>query len=245
MNVFITGALTGMGRELSKRFLARGYTVGICSIEDESSADIMDGVHYFQADVRDADRMHEVIFEFSKKVGALDLVIANAGINHPKEAIPDWNRGRMVIETNLIGLLNTFAPSIDIMKKQKHGHLVGLASVSSFAGLPRMSCYGASKAGVMSMCESFEIDLATYGIHVTTIAPGFVATPLTKDNKHKMPFLISTEKAVDKIMYAIEHKKGLYVFPWQMKFIASFLKLMPRSLYKSLNKQTLKLKKQV
>ena len=228
-----------MGREISKRYLDKGHRVGVCSFETKEDANILEGIEYFQADVRDAERMREAINEFHARCGTLDLVIASAGINHPKNIFPDWDRGRMVIETNLIGTLNTFAPAIDIMKKQNSGHLVGIASVSSFAGLPGMSCYGASKAGVLSLCETLEVDLATYGISVTTIAPGFVATPLTQNNHHKMPFLLSTDQAVDKMIKAIEKKKGLVVFPWQMQWVAGLLKYLPRVLYKMLMKSDL------
>jgi NAD(P)-dependent dehydrogenase (short-subunit alcohol dehydrogenase family) len=241
MRVFITGGLTGMGLEVSKRFLKDGHTVGICSFQspDEIQSELLDGVEYYQSDVRDHVKMREVINEFHQKHGSLDVVIANAGINHKKASIPDWDRGRMVIETNLIGTLNTFAPSIDIMKEQGSGQLVSLASVSAFAGLPGMSCYGASKAAVLSMCESLEIDLAEYGITVTTLAPGFVSTPLTEDNGHKMPFLIDQDTAANNIMDAIYGKKGLTVFPLPMSFVSKVLKHMPRSLYKKVMKSDL------
>lgn len=234
--VFITGGLTGMGRELSKFYLRDNYQVGICSIEklEDIKDQLIAGVDYYQANVCDVEAMNSCITDFAKRHGRLDVVIANAGINHHKTSIPDFNRGRAVIQTNVIGVVNTFEPAINIMKEQGYGHIAGMASISSFAGLPGMACYGASKAAVLSLCESLSIDLKQYGIKVTTFAPGFVQTPLTSINKHKMPFLLKPEQAAEKMYGALKRGKSLYIFPLPMKFIAGVLKHLPRKLYRAI-----------
>lgn len=238
MNIFITGGTSGLGLALTKHYLETGHRVGISSIEAEEKIKniIPKGVVYYQADVTDAKKMSEVIQDFTKKHSCLDLIIANAGINLAKRKIPDFEQGRKVIEINVIGVINTVSPAIEIMKQQKRGHIVGLGSLSGLYGLPGMAIYGSSKAAILNMFESFAIDLPKYGIDVTCVAPGFVATPLIKDNKHKMPFLMKTEDAVVKILWAIEKKKVLYLFPKPLSFIAVFLKIIPRSLYRLIMK---------
>jgi short-subunit dehydrogenase len=116
--------------------------------------------------------------------------------------------------------------------RRKKGHLVATASVAGFMGLPGAGAYSASKAAVLKLCESYSLDLKKFGIHVTAIAPGFIDTPLTQKNNHKMPFLMSSEKAAHLIKRAIEKKKVLYVFPFRMKIVVTILDKMPRSLYR-------------
>jgi len=241
MKVFITGGTSGLGLAFTKHYCALNATVGISSIESEDKIKeiIPSNVKYYQADVTDAQKMHDAIYHFAKENGGLDLVIANAGINLTKRKIPDFQLGKKVIEINVIGVINTVAPSIEIMKNQKSGHIVGIGSLSGLYGLPGMAMYGCSKAAVISMFESFAIDLPNFGIDVTCVAPGFVATPLIKDNNHKMPFLMKTEDAVKKIIWAIENKKSLYLFPRPLNFVAVVLKIMPRALYRFIMKKDL------
>ena len=239
MNVFITGGLSGLGLDLSHRFLNDGYTVGVCDLQsnEEAQATVKDGIQYFQADVLDKERLAAVIHEFAQRNNGLDIMVANAGISMPKAKIPDFDRGRKVIEINVIGVLNTFEPAIHIMKEQGRGQLVGLGSVAGTVGLPGVAIYGASKSAVINLCESLEIDLASFGIHVTTIAPGFVETPLTQHLKHKMPFKISQEEAVDLMYKAILKRKGLYVLPFKMMLLSRLLYHLPRPLYKFIQKR--------
>lgn len=239
MNVFITGGTSGLGLDLSHRFLNDGHTVGVCDLQSEADAQgkVKEGIRYYQADVLDKDRLAEVIRTFAKETGGLDIVVANAGISMDKAKIPDFDRGRKVIEINVIGLLNTFEPAIHIMKEQGRGQLVGLGSVAGTVGLPGVAIYGASKSAVINLCESFEIDLASYGIHVTTIAPGFVETPLTAHLKHKMPFKLTQTEAVDLIYKAILKRKGLYILPFKMMLLSRLLYHLPRPFYKYLQKK--------
>jgi short-subunit dehydrogenase len=241
MKVFITGGLTGMGLEVSKMYLKNGAQVGICSFEklDDIKDILTPGVDYYQADVTNEEAMKTAINSFHEKHGCLDLVLANAGINMVKAKIPDFKRGRQVFNINVIGVINTFEPAIEIMKVQKSGQLAALGSISGITGMPGMACYGASKAAVMSLCESLEVDLHHYGIKVTTLAPGFVATPLTSINNHKMPFLMSQEEAANKIYTALKRKKGLYVFPFQMKVLSTLLYHLPRKFYRCMMKYDL------
>lgn len=238
MKVFITGGSSGLGLELAKRFINDGHTVGACAIENEGAVkdNLPDSLIYFQADVTDSKRMSEVIHDFRKRFNGIDIVIANAGISMPKAKIPDFDLGRKVIAINVIGVLNTFEPSITIMKEQGSGQLVAMGSIAGTIGLPGTAIYGASKSAVINLCESMEIDLHAYGIHVTTLAPGFIDTPLTKNNKHKMPFLLSQKKAVDLIYRAIMKEKSFHIIPWQMSIISRILYHLPKGLYKYLMK---------
>jgi short-subunit dehydrogenase len=234
MNVFITGGLTGMGKEVGLLLQTEGHVVAVSSFQEyeDIRSDLPSGFEYYQADVRDKDKMKEVIYEFKNKFGSIDLVYANAGINHPKLAIPDWDRGLEVIDINIKGVINTVAPAIELMKEQNSGHIVTIASISAYAGLPGMSIYGSTKAFIKSFSETLSIDLKPFGINVTMVAPGFVLTPLTEKNPHKMPFLINQKQAAVQILKAINKKKIVHIFPYPMIFISKILHYLPRFIYR-------------
>ncbi len=231
-NVFITGGLTGIGFEVAKLYQARGYKVGICSFEAPQSISIETDFSYYQADVTDKDAVKKAITEFKKDFKTVDIVFANAGINHEKLSIPNWDRVRQVVDVNIIGVINTIEPTVDIMKEQGHGHIITIASVSAFCGLPGMAGYGASKSFILTMSETLALDLKKFGINITTVAPGFVKTPLTQMNSHKMPFLMEQSEAAKIIVEAADKKKVLKVFPSPMVAVSLILRHSPRFLYR-------------
>ncbi len=237
--IFITGATTGIGYELAILYSNSNYLVGICGRDlsklPKDFKSLYPEIKAYQVDVTDGDKLLQVVKEFSD--GELDIMIANAGVAvGQKTRIPDFNRSRSMININVIGVLNSFDAALSIMGPKKNGHLVAISSVAGMIGVPKAAAYSASKAAVTKICESFSIDLISDGIHVTNIAPGFVDTPLTKQNNHKMPFLLNAKQASLKIKNAIDKKKILFIFPWQMKFIIYLLDRMPRWIYRLLMK---------
>jgi len=237
MNVFITGGTSGLGLALAKKYLESGHRVGICGRDlgklPEGFLASYTTLSAYEADVIDEERMKQVILEFAQT--GLDLVIANAGISDGnKHKLPDFIRGQKIMMTNIQGVLNTTSPAIEVFVKQQSGHIVLMSSVAAFMGLPGSSFYCASKAAVYRLGESFYFDLKKVNVHVTTICPGFVDTPLTRKNKHSMPFIIDDEKAALKMMKAIARKKALFIFPWQMALTVTFLNKIPRYFYRFL-----------
>ena len=160
-------------------------------------------------------------------------MIACAGISLGEKVSPmSYTAAEQIIQINLFGVLYAFDAASTIMVKQKSGHLVALASVAGLNGLPGAGAYSSSKAAVLKLCESLSIDYKRFGITVTAIAPGFIDTPLTRKNKHPMPFIMDVETAAKKIKKAIEQKKALYMFPLSMKILVVALSLLPRSIYR-------------
>ncbi len=237
MHIIITGAATGIGKELTRLYLKEGHQVAIIvrnpqKAKNNFAADEIAQLHIYEADVCDEDAIRFAIEDFQKKMGSLDLLIANAGISMGvKSRIPNFERARQVFRTNIEGVLNCFQVVIPFMRAQKAGHLAVISSVASLNGLPGTGPYSASKAAVRLWAEALSIDLAADNIQVTSILPGFIKTPLTDVNPHPMPFLISAEQAAKKIQKAIHAKKVTYAFPWQMAIITRFLSILPRSLY--------------
>ncbi|MFA6236506.1 MAG: SDR family NAD(P)-dependent oxidoreductase [Bacteriovorax sp.] len=235
MNIFITGGTTGIGLALAKLYLEEGHRVGICGRNIEKfPVEIKNKYRLlkcYQVDVVNREELRHAIHDFAGN--DLDIIYANAGRSvGAKSKTPEFSVANDIIDINVKGVLNTFEIALEMMMPKKKGHLVATASVAGFMGLPGAGAYSASKAAVLKLCESYSIDLKKVGIHVSAIAPGFIDTPLTQQNNHKMPFIMSSEKAARLIKRAIEKKKALYVFPLRMKIIVAILDKMPRSLYR-------------
>lgn len=237
MNVFITGASSGIGAALAGLYIERGATVGIyarhaAAPADINPADVARCVIY-PGDVRDPEVLAAAARDFQARFGVCDIVIANAGISQGTltEEAGDLPAFRAVFDTNVLGMVNTFQPFLAAMQAQKKGTLVGIASVAGFRGLPGSGAYSASKSAAITYLESLRVERHGSGISVVTICPGYIATPMTRSNPYSMPFLLAPERAAQLIARAIAARRRFYVLPWQMALVGSVLRCLPRPLY--------------
>jgi short-subunit dehydrogenase len=162
-----------------------------------------------------------------------DAVIANAGISVGMDTadLADLEVMRSTFETNNLGMAATFQPFVEAMCKRRSGRLVGVASVAGIRGLPGHGAYCASKAGVISYCESLRGECRPHGVKVVTIVPGYIDTPLTRGNRYSMPFLMQVEAFADRSFRAITAGDSYRVIPWQMGVVAKLMRLLPNWLY--------------
>lgn len=233
---FITGASSGIGQALAKRFHQAGYQLALTGrrtqeIESwcrqlEISAD---SYQIYSADVADIDSIVAAGRACLAAQGMPDVVVANAGISIGMDtaARPDLDVMAQTLATNNIGLAATFHPFIDAMVQRGAGRLVGIASVAGIRGLPGHGAYCASKAGVISYCESLRGELRASGVKVVTLSPGYIDTPLTRQNRYAMPFLMSADAFAERAYRAIEAGVSYRVIPWQMGVVAKLLRLLP------------------
>ncbi|MGH6611288.1 MAG: SDR family oxidoreductase [Burkholderiaceae bacterium] len=237
MNVFITGASSGIGAALANEFAIRGACLGLVA-RRRDALDIVEAAlpgrhHKYIADVTDKDALLAAAHVFDSAVGGADIVIANAGISIgvKTEFYEDLDQFARVMDTNVLGMAMTFHPFIAGMKARKRGTLVGIASVAGVRGLPGSDAYCASKAAAIVYCESLRIEMAKFGIKVVTISPGFIRTSMTNKNPYRMPFLMDAavfaEQAADAIIAGVRYR----TIPWQMGWITTLLRLMPRALF--------------
>ena len=233
VKVFITGATSGIGESLARQYAKKGATLGLVGRRLELlrliKSKITSPCDIYEADVTDLKKLQKAANHFIKKYGAPDIVIANAGVSTGTLAGEkrDLYTFKRVVEINLFGVIHTFLPFIKVFKKQKSGQLVGISSVAGIRGLPGSGAYSTSKAALINYLESLRIEMKPLGIHVTTIAPGYIHTPMTKDNRYAMPFILDADDAASRFMKAIKNKKRFIIIPWQMNIVATLMKFLP------------------
>lgn len=189
--------------------------------------------HLYPLDVSDAAALQAAGEDFIAKAGVPDIVIANAGVSVGTltEEADDLPAFRRVFDTNVLGMVQTFQPFVTGMRAARRGRLVGIASVAGIRGLPGAGAYSASKAAAVSYLESLRVELRGSGVKVVTLAPGYIATPMTAKNPYPMPFLMPVDRAVASMARHIERGSRFAVMPWPMAVVAAVMKWLPRPLY--------------
>jgi short-subunit dehydrogenase len=142
-----------------------------------------------------------------------------------------WQTKPTTFQTNVMGMAQTLQPFIGAMKARGSGRLVGIASVAGIRGLPGAGAYSASKAAAITFLESLRVELRGSGVKVVTIAPGYIATPMTAVNSYPMPFILPADKAARRFSRAIERGTSYTVIPWQMGVVARLMRLLPNPLF--------------
>ncbi len=238
--VFITGASSGIGAALAARYAAAGATLGLLARRgdalDQLIASLPNAARHraYPVDVRDHAAIDAAARDFLEHAGGADIVIANAGVSAGTltEFREDLAVFDTIIATNVLATVATFAPFIAAMKNQPGPtRLVGIGSVAGIRGLPGAEAYSASKAAVISYCESLRLELKPYGIAVVTICPGYIDTPMTRANPYPMPFLMPVERFAAQAARRIAAGSSYAVIPWQMGIVAKLLRLLPNWLY--------------
>ena len=238
--VFITGASSGIGQALAQRYAQAGYRLALVARRTEALqawADTQgwDAARYsvYHADVGETDSIVAAGLACITHQGLPDVVIANAGISVGMDTAEreDIDVMARTFATNNTGLAATFHPFVAAMIARGHGTLVGIASVAAIRGLPGHGAYCASKAAVVAYCESLRGELRPSGVKVVTLLPGYVDTPLTRENRYNMPFLLSAEAFAERAFQAIGVQVSYRVIPWQMGWVAKLLRLLPNALF--------------
>lgn len=237
---FITGASSGIGQALAWRYHQAGWRLALAArrtgeIQAWAAQRGLDPARYavYGADVADIDSIVAAGRRCLDEQGVPDVVVANAGISIGVDTAyrEDLDVIARTYATNNVGLAATFHPFIAAMTARRSGTLVGIASVAGIRGLPGHGAYCASKAAVISYCECLRGELRPAGVKVVTISPGYVDTPLTRQNRYGMPFRLPAEVFADRAFRAIQRGSSYRVIPWQMGVVAKLLRMLPNALY--------------
>jgi short-subunit dehydrogenase len=181
-------------------------------------------------DVTDSAAVHEAV----AKSGPFDLAIANAGVGLPTHATKfPLADAELMVRVNLLGMMYLFDAVIPSMIERRSGRFAGVASIAGLRGVPTTSVYSATKAAMQAFLEASRIELKPYGVGVTIVNPGFIATPMTEKNKFKMPFIMPADKAARVIVDGIERGRRVVEFPKPMSLLMRFTRLLPDALYEA------------
>ncbi len=190
----VTGGTRGIGRAIVFDLVQNGAKVLFTYLKSDESAGIMiDEVkelkgeaEAIKADVRLYGEAKKVVEETLNRFGKIDILVNNAGITKDKALMmmepSEWLD---VIDTNLTGYFNMAKASIVTMMKQKSGNIINISSIAGVVGMPRQVNYSSAKAGELGLTKSLAKEVASYGIRVNAVAPGFIDTDMTKDLKQK------------------------------------------------------------
>jgi short-subunit dehydrogenase len=236
----ITGASSGIGQALAARYAQAGWRLALVARRAGEMAEwaraqglAPERCRVYAADVADTASIVAAGQACLADQGLPDVVVANAGISLGVDSAirADLDVMARTFAVNNVGLAATFQPFIAPMRERGSGRLVGIASVAGIRGLPGHGAYCASKAGVISYCESLRGELHGTGVRVVTIAPGYVDTPLTRQNRYGMPFLMRAEDFAEQAFRTIEAGRSYRVIPWQMGVVARILRALPNPVF--------------
>ena len=241
----VTGASSGIGRGLAVRLAREGWAVGLAARREvrleEVAGDIRDydgvaSVHV--CDVSDPEQVRSAVAECRLALGPLDLLVANAGVGlrAPPEDL-DAEEVERIFRVNFFGAVHAVEAVLPEMLRRRSGHLVAVASLAGFGGLPGRAAYSASKAAMIAFFESLRLDLAPRGVAVTVANPGFVRTEMTEKDDRPRLFIIDADPAVDRIVRAVLARRPSVSFPWQVASAATLARSLPRRAYDVLAKR--------
>ncbi len=238
--ILITGSSTGIGKALGKKLLNENCNLILTSRRDEKIEEWVSELENSKAnmlilknDVTDKESVAEVYSKGVEKFGSIDIAILNSGIG--KEVTPKTFNSKVaedIINTNFLGVVYWVEQLLPDMMKRRSGIIAPVSSLADNRGYSGSGFYCASKSALSIFAEGLSIDLKKHGIKVLTIKPGFVKTPMTDQNKFKMPFLISAEKSAEYIIAGIEKEKAIIQFPFPTVLGSKVLGLLPNWFYR-------------
>ena len=217
--ILITGAGSGIGRQLALDLAAEGAAIAAVDRQADLLARLqadLSGrkVAIALADVTDRPALQAAVGQLEEHLGPIDILIANAGIGKETSAAAYKAEDvEAMIQVNLIGVSNSIGAVLPGMLQRRQGHLVGISSLASYRGMPKMAGYSASKAGVNALLDSLRVELGPQGIAVTTICPGFIRTPLTQHLADAGVPMLEVDDAARRIVEAVRRRKAFCAFP--------------------------------
>lgn len=237
MNILITGATSGIGKELAIRYAKNTHKVFVIGRNQQVLDEMKDtsNIIPITADVTSLQDLNAAYTQITDSVTHIDLLILNAGTcEYIDVANFSHKPFRNVMEINFFGTVNCLEVFLPLLRKSSYPHLVGVVSMAYYLPLSRAEAYGASKAASNYLFETLAIDLKTENIDVTVVNPGFVETPLTKRNDFPMPFIVTTADAATLIIEGIQERKTEISFPKKLTIPMKLLSRLPRAWWRKL-----------
>ena len=224
LHILITGATSGIGNQLAKDYLLDGHHVYAVGRDDSALAELESlGAETVDLDLMDRDK---VIDAFGK-IEEVDLAICGAGMCEYLD-MPNFDSASFmkVMSVNMGTLSHAIEGILPKLIASK-GRLVGIGSASAYVPFARAEAYGSSKAAVHYLMKTLQISLAPHDVSVSLVVPGFVETPMTKQNDFPMPFIQTTAQASQAIRDGIASGRDVIEFPKKLTLPLKVLGTLP------------------
>lgn len=229
--IWLVGGSSGIGEALARSLAVAGHRViisGRSQARLQAIVDAVPGTEALPMDVADTGRTATVAEQLLARTRHLDRVIFCAGIcEYLDIQRPDWSMMERVMAVNYFGLVNCLRASLELLRRAPRPHLIAVGSQVVGASFVSAEAYGASKAAMAYFLDSLRLDLQSLGIDVTHIKPGFVDTPLTRNNQFPMPFLMSAEAAAQRILPALDTRPRVLAFPRRLSLMLALARWLP------------------
>lgn len=229
--VVITGASSGIGRELALEMARRGHALGLTArrlplleqLRDELR--VRHGgqlrIELAALDVCETASVAPVLHELFARLGGVDCIVVNAGVNDITNiGAGDPSKQLRQIQTNLGGAIATIDAAVEHFLARGRGHVVGISSLAALQPMAQQAAYSASKAGFSMYLKAARIELKSKGIDITSILPGYIATDIVEGmDLAKLPFAVPASQAAREMAKLIEKrvKSGVVpAFPWKL-----------------------------
>lgn len=248
-SAIITGASSGIGAALARELSRRGWSLALLARRVELLEALvteLPNAIAIPCDVADRAAVQSAVRRAEDELGPIELAVANAGMSIPNHSTKfNCAEAEQTIQVNLMGMIYLFDAVIPSMVERRRGQFAGVASVAGLRGLPTAAPYSASKAAMQAFLEATRVELRPYGIAVTTVNPGFVATPMTEKNRFRMPFLIDADRAARIIADGLERRARVIEFPRRMSLVMRLARILPSAIYDRITEPFARRKKAV
>lgn len=232
--IIITGASSGLGEGMARRFAAQGRSLGLAARRIdrlEALAGDLRGaapVAVRRLDVTEVETVPTVFGELADELGGVDRIIVNAGLGKGAPIGTGHAAANIeTVQTNLVGALAQAEAALEIFRAQNAGHLVFISSISGVRGMPKaQTAYSASKAGVSALGQGLQAEFAGSPIKISVMLPGYIATDINRGVKTKL--MTGTDAGVDALVKAIEKEQAWAEIPgWPWRPIGAALHHLP------------------
>ncbi|MGM0300524.1 3-hydroxybutyrate dehydrogenase [Enterococcus sp. AZ048] len=217
--VFVTGAASGIGKQIGETFLKEGKIVVFSDINkeklDEQVAAYNQQGHEalgLVCDVTKEEQINAAIDETVETYGRLDILVNNAGLQHVA-MIEDFptEKFEFLLKVMLVAPFIAIKRALPTMKKQKHGRVINMASINGVIGFAGKSAYNSAKHGIVGLTKVAALEAADSGITVNAICPGYVDTPLVRGQFEDLSKTrgIPLENVLEEVLYPLVPQKRL------------------------------------